>query len=318
MNKRSFFLFCFLCVTLFCRVSDITWAKAPETAKVVFASDRNGNLDIYLMNPNGSEVIQLTEHLSADYDPVFSPTGEHILFVSHRDGIRDLYLMDVDGRNVKAVFPRAVDRSEPAWSPDGKKIVYLRDTESIYSADIDGENEKPLARAGEFGGQPAWSPDGDRIVFSFSPAARAQQEKEGYPLIFIPAQGGVRKKVSLGDIRHIFPAWSPDGEWIAFADLPWFLHEINQGTIHIMRPDGSKRQQIVSRAGGFARDPTWFPNGIQLLYEKKSKDKKQLFTIDLTTRVTKQLTSQGQNIDGHLFDPAALPVHPQVQLLTTS
>ena len=320
MNKRSFFLFYFFCIALLGRApSDITWAKAPETAKIVFASNRNGNLDIYLMNPDGSDVIQLTEHLSGDYDPVFSPTGEHILFVSHRDGIRDLYLMDTNGRNVKRVFTRAADRSQPAWAPDGKKIVYFRyHDQAIYTAGIDGKNETPLALAGEFGGQPAWSPDGERIVFSFGPAAEGHKiPPDGYPLIFISPQGGNRRKVSLGDIRHTGPSWSPDGEWIAFADFPWFLHERDQGTIHMMKPNGTERKQIVPKAGGYARDPKWSPDSTHLLYEKNVNGELQIFTVNVHSRVTKPLTNSRRNVLGSWFDPAALPVHPQAYLLTT-
>ena len=73
-------------------------AQAPGTAKIVFVSARDLNREIYLMNPDGSEQVNLTKNLADDLFPVWSPTGEQILFVSDRDGIRDLYLMDADGR----------------------------------------------------------------------------------------------------------------------------------------------------------------------------------------------------------------------------
>ena len=82
----------------------VVLAKAPETAKVVFTSRRDGNFEIYIMNPDGSDQINLTQHRAQDYAPVWSPTGEQILFHSDRDGIEDLYLMDADGTNVRQVF----------------------------------------------------------------------------------------------------------------------------------------------------------------------------------------------------------------------
>ena len=79
-------------------------AKAPETAKIVFTSRRDGNFEIYIMNPDGSDQINLTQHRAMDSAPVWSPTGEQIFFTSDRGGIEDLYLMDADGTNVRQVF----------------------------------------------------------------------------------------------------------------------------------------------------------------------------------------------------------------------
>ena len=318
MNLKLFAFFSCISLVLFNVGVYPAWAKTPDSAKIVFASDRSGSLDIYLMNPDGSEVVKLTDNPAADYDPVFSPTGEQILFVSRRDGNRDLYLIDVDGSNEKKVFSSSVDRSNPTWGPNGKRIAYLRYNEAtLYTAEINGKNETPLAKTGPFGGDPAWSPDGETIVFTFGPEVK-NHEIHGYPLIFISPQGNKRRKVLHGDLRHTYPAWSPDGKWIAFADFPWDFHDMDKGTIHIMRPDGTERRQIVSRAGGYAEHPAWSPHGDQILYEQKVDEQKQLFVVDVASRMTKQLTRGGHNIDADWFDPAALPVTPQPHLLTTT
>ena len=66
-----------------------------------------------MMNPDGSEQVNLTQHPADDLDAVWSPTGEQILFISDRQGtrVRDLYLMDADGSNVRRVFKRKIE----AW-----------------------------------------------------------------------------------------------------------------------------------------------------------------------------------------------------------
>ena len=102
------------------------FAKAPKTAKIVFTSTRDGNSEIYIMNPDGSKQVNLTQRPSSDYAPVWSPTGEHIAFTSGHDGVHDIYLMDADGRNVRKVFQRFARRGWPAWSPDGQQLAYLR------------------------------------------------------------------------------------------------------------------------------------------------------------------------------------------------
>ena len=52
------------------------FAQAPETEKIVFTSRRDGNFEIYLMNPDGSDQTNLTQHRAKDSAPVWSPTGE--------------------------------------------------------------------------------------------------------------------------------------------------------------------------------------------------------------------------------------------------
>ena len=316
MKKFPPSLFYFFCAALFFSVLDLSWARALETAKIVFSSDREGDLDLYLMNPDGSGIIKVTDNPAGDFQPVFSPTGDQILFVSTRDGNRDLYLINVDGKNEKKVFSSSVDRSVPTWSPDGKMIAYLRYGEAtLYTAEINGKNETPLAKTGPFGGDPAWSPDGETIVFTFGLGGK---DVDGYPLVLISPQGNKRREVSPdANLRLTYPVWSPDGEWIAFADYPWFLHEEDKRTIHIMKPDATHLKQIVPRTGGYARDPTWSPRSDQILYEQKVGDQMQLFVIDLESRMRKQLTQGSKNIDADWFDPSVLPVRPQAELFTT-
>ena len=103
----------------------LLFAKAPTTPKILFTSTRDGNSEVYIMNPDGTEQMNLTQHPGADLRAVWSPTGEQILFLSDRDDVRDLYLMDPDGTNVRRVFKKEAYRGRPAWSPDGKKIAYM-------------------------------------------------------------------------------------------------------------------------------------------------------------------------------------------------
>ena len=312
----------FTCVSfLVCSICPPTWAKAPETAKIAFSSDRDGNLEIYLMNPDGSGVIRLTDHPTRDYEPVWSPTGEQIIFVSHRDGVRDLYLMNADGGNVEKVFKSTVDRSEPTWSPDGERFAYLRYNEAtLYVASIRERQEIPVAKTGKFGGYPAWSPDGETIAFTFSPKAPEgpvlRGDLPGYPLILISPQGQKQKEILPNpQLRLTRPAWSPSGDQIAFAEDPWIAGE--KGTIYVVNPDGSG-MKVVTPKDADADRPAWSPRGDELIYEQDVNNEWQLFKITLSNRRTIQITNNGRNSYADWFDPAALPVTSQAQLLTTT
>ena len=162
-------IFYIILLTLVCGTVSPLFAKAPTTPKILFTSSRDGNLEVYVMNPDGSEQINLTQHPATDLEAAWSPTGEQILFVSDRDGIRDLYLMDPDGANVQPVFKEKIDvwRTAPTWSPDSKQFAYQNvDGNFIKGGLYLGAFEKEDA---EFIGKyntPEWSPNGSEIVCS--------------------------------------------------------------------------------------------------------------------------------------------------------
>lgn len=104
------------------------FAEAPNTPKIIFGTARDGNRELYFMNPDGSEQVNITNHRADDVSGTWSPTGEQILFASDRDRKEDwdLYLMDADGHNVRPIFEKSAARSTPTWSPDGTHIAYTR------------------------------------------------------------------------------------------------------------------------------------------------------------------------------------------------
>ena len=80
--------------------------------------------EIYVMNPNGSNVLQLTDNTSEDVSATTSPDGSKIAFVSNRDGNYNIYVMNVDGSNEVPLTNNVAFDVTPAWSPDGSKIAF--------------------------------------------------------------------------------------------------------------------------------------------------------------------------------------------------
>ena len=321
VNTKLFLIFYFLSLVLFNSGSYCAWAKAPETPKILFTSWRDGNGEIYTMNPDGSEQVRLTWHRANDTSAVWSPTGDQILFVSDRDeGFPDLFLMDADGANVQKIFDRSVRRSHPTFSADGKEIAYLEYFhEAVYKATIDGEKERRIVRVNKYGGDPDWSPTGAEIVFIFADwldrklsVLNLKTNKRDIFKLFNPA-GGARP------LRPNYAAWAPSGDKIAFSTLPPDVDLADQGTIYILNRDGTGIKQIVSKKGLRAYLPVWSPDGNALAYTQGIDKTQQIFKIDIDSRVVKQLTHHGNNQASDWFDPAfALPVQPQPYLLTTT
>ena len=301
----------------------LLFAKAPTTPKIVFTSSRaDGNVrDIYIMDTDGHNQVNLTDHHADDLEPVWSPTGEHILFVSDRAGVPDLYLMEPDGSNVRRIFKENTFRETPIWSPDGEQIVYVHNRFQLNIAKKDGTEVEALTELfiPDYV-HPDWSPDGTKITFDVLRKMRTH-------LIDLQTQTRVPLLPELNYFM-LNAEWSLDGKRIAFAGMPkkqnLDLIDFEDMRVYIVNVDGTGLKQIVGGVGPATTQPTWSPRGDALLFQQVVNNGKrfvmtQLFKINLQRPNPKQLTDTGKNFDADWFDPAyALPVSPKPNLLTTT
>ena len=312
-------VFSLILLGLMCGQVYQVFSEAPKTPKILFSSTRDGNWEVYVMNPDGSEQVNLTQHPASDLLAVWSPTGEQILFVSNRGGTRDLYLMDADGTNVRRVFKQKIEdwRTNPTWAPDGKQFAYRSvDRNAIkFGLYIATLGEQDIELIGD-GGFPAWSPDGSEIACSVRSRltfinVHTREQEQPIPHKILRWQFGL--------------SWSAAGTRLAISvnkhPLPVILdrglHRVwkNKQTIYIVNRDGTGLRQLVEEAGRDAWSPELAPDGSEVLYTQGS----QIFKVDVNSGLRTQLTHTGGDIGGDWFDPAyALPVEPQPELLTTA
>ncbi|MEO7684501.1 MAG: protein kinase [Gemmatimonadaceae bacterium] len=181
-----------------------TWD--PDGKRITFNS-RGKQTDIYVINLDGSGLVQLTEDPGGASQPAWSPDGEKIAFSSNRHGKPEAYVMNSDGSNqVRLTFNDAVD-GRPAWSSDSRRIAFHSGRDGnfdIFVMNADGSNQVPLTRNPGEDSYPSWSPDGKRIVF--------QRVVLGHNQIFtINANGsGERRLTELSPVAfNGFPNWNP-------------------------------------------------------------------------------------------------------------
>ena len=306
------------------------FSEAPTTPKILFTSLRDGNREVYMMNPDGSQQVNLTQHPATDLLAVWSPSGEQILFVSDRQGtrVRDLYLMDPDGSNIRRVFKKKAKgwRSDPTWSPDGKHFAYSytdwdRFEFGLYLGTFGEEDVDPIGN----GGSPVWSPDGSEIAYHISPHPQTSL------LTFINVRTRETEQPLLTKaLRWQFqPSWSAAGDRLAISGnkhpLPVILerelHDAwkDKQTIYIVNRDSTGLRQLVEEAGPYAEYPALSPDGSEVVYTQEINGQFQIFKLEIDTGVRTQLTHLGWNTGGDWFDPTyALPVSPQPELLTTT
>jgi TolB protein len=199
-----------------------TWS--PDGKFLAFESYRAGDLDIWRMNADGSNPVNLTASEPAyDYGPAWSPQGNWIAYTSWSTGHKQLFLVSPDGQQHVNLSQNPFDEEQPAWSPDGKQIAFVSNREDcarpsdpvaiydcqrreIYVADFSGtqlSNVRQLTFDGR-AGAPVWSPDGNFVAF-VSPRLDRQ------PLYWIPARGGTPRPLGSQAVWVGSAAWSATG-----------------------------------------------------------------------------------------------------------
>ena len=136
-----------------------SFTPLTATGRIVFTSTRNGNLEIYTMNADGSGQTNLSNNADFDFWPGWSPDGTKLVFASNRHGNPEIYVMNANGNNPTRLTDNPAVDDQPTWSVDGTRIAFFtnRDgNEEIYAIYADGSDPTNLSNnpAGVYA--PSW------------------------------------------------------------------------------------------------------------------------------------------------------------------
>ncbi len=166
---------------------------SPTGDKIVFTSDRSGDLELYTCNIDGSNIVQITHKLGYDGGAFFSPDGTKLIFRSSRpkteEDIKEykdllkealvkptnmeLYICNIDGSDLKQITHLGKANWAPFFHPSGEKIIFSSNHASkkgyefnLYMINLDGTGLERITYDGIFDAFPMFSYDGKKIIFS--------------------------------------------------------------------------------------------------------------------------------------------------------
>jgi Tol biopolymer transport system component len=249
-------------------------ASTATNGKIAFVSHRDGNDEIYVMQPDGSGQTRLTNDPLRDEGPAWSPDGTKIAF--RREG--DIYVMNADGSGQTDITNNPDFDASPAWSPDGTTIALTKThdgNEDVYVVKADGTALTRLTTEGEPDRDPAWSPDGTKIAFI---SLRDDPGDEFFKddLFVMNADGTNQTNLTNSTALEAAPAWSPDGTKIAYwreashTDLP---------EIFVMNPDGSGQTNLTNNTT-HDYEPAWSPDGTRLAFFAAQGGSYEIWTMN--------------------------------------
>jgi Tol biopolymer transport system component len=267
---------------------------ASNGAIVFTRADERGQ-HLYLVEPDGSAVRQLTHGDVFDEAPDWSPDGTRLAFVRW-DGAASrvsLMVMDVSTGETRAIAGGPC--AQPDWSPDGTAIAFSSRVDGngvIATVSPTGGEPRVVADDGFASAEdPDWSPDRAEIVFE---ATRSDAPSSWDIYGVAPDGSGLRNitETPAPDESEVWPRWSPDGTSILVARGPGVMTGDDVHLYFLITPDGRTIRQ-VNDGSSFDQEPNWSPDGRYLVFDSDRSGATEVWTLDLESGELSQVTNGG-------------------------
>ena len=191
---------------------------SPDGRHLVFSSARGGEFDIWVMEADGSNPVNISNNPSGwDVSPEWSPTRDEIAYTANYPLAPDIVVMKPDGTGKTNLTNHPAWDIGASWSPDGSRIAFATNRDGnfeIYVMNRDGTGLQNLTNRPGADYSASWSPDGSQIAFY------SDRDGEGADIWVMNADGSGAEKLTSGPAIDAFPEWTLDGNYIAFTRYP--------------------------------------------------------------------------------------------------
>ena len=236
-----------------------------RNGRIAFVADLSGTFQLYTMNPDGSDRIQITNLPPTGnglWTQAYSPDGRDIVFSHDMTGNLELYIMHADGTGLRQLTQSdGTGKLFAHWSPDGQTIVFSRFREvlqsiSVTRSDCSGPITDLITVPWDVY-QPVFTPDGKEILFGSQLGGLVSA------IWSMKLDGSHQRRLTHAAIEAGGPEISPDGQRVAFYSQQ---NTPRPPQIFVMGIRGNDVTQLTSGASVSAY-PSYSPNGKKIAYQ---------------------------------------------------
>jgi Tol biopolymer transport system component len=278
---------------------DAAWS--PDGTRIAFAKYQNDESQIFDMNPDGSNQLQLTFDAGRHLNPTWSPDSRKIAYLRWLNQKTELFVMNSDGSGQVKLADVPLE-TPLAWSPDGKYIAFNSKPASnstlwqIHLVKPDGSELKPLT-TGANDRDFSWSPDSKQILFSGIASNRLSD------IFVINTDGSNLKNLTNSDASETAPAWSPDGSRITFSSNRDYKETPRQIDIFVTEPYSEAPPVRLTNDPAPEFNPAWSPDGKQIAFIKGESNEGELYVMNADGSQQTRLTYNSVSDQSPVWTP---------------
>jgi hypothetical protein len=250
--------------------------------QIVFASDVDGDFDLYALVGGDPEPRRLTDGSKDERSPAISPDGRTIAYVVGSESSRDIWLMASDGTDQRRLTSSTADDIHPAWAADGRSLAFVSTRSDpfydIYEVGerggvLDERTARQLTARPALEAFPSWLPQGRQLAI----ASNHYGGNRDVLLIDADDPGWLLRVTS--DMNYDFaPVHAPDGSRIVFYRRP---PDRGQADIYLMNAKGGALRQLTRTKDRDELNPDWAPDGRAIVYQAQlSSGRFELFVSE--------------------------------------